>query len=50
MEEVKILPSSTQPSAPHSPQNFMPSGFSAWHFGHFIFLSYNKSVGMSILG
>jgi hypothetical protein len=23
--------------APHSPQNFIPSGFSNWHSGHFIF-------------
>jgi hypothetical protein len=22
--------------APHSPQNFKSSGFSVWHFGHFI--------------
>jgi hypothetical protein len=23
---------------PHSPQNLIPSGFSNWHFGHFIFV------------
>jgi len=31
--------------APHSLQNFLISGFSVWHFGHFIFgIRYSLSL------